>query len=202
VDVESVVDTALLWLGVGFLAANAYLLFQYARYAVRRRRALLVWAPPAQTHPAMGFAIAGALALLIGYKLVLSDQPVFGEAMMLLYYGGLVPLSRRIARGFYQDGIWANRGFVPYSDVGGISWRETPHAVSLLVTSRSRSAARRLAVPVQHYAAARRILGDRMTAGVIRPSVTGLGLDASDPGPGPSAGRSAPADNPPGVSGR
>lgn len=197
-DVESVVDGVLLWLGVGFLAVNLYLLVQYVRYVARRRRALLIWPPPPPPYPALGLGIAAALALLVAYKLLALGLPVFGETMMLLYYGGLAPLSRRIARGFYEDGIWANTGFIGYGDVGGLSWRETPHAVSLLVTSRTRSVARRLAVPLQHYAAARRLVSDHIRQAVIRPTPTGLGLD----GPGGAAAPPMPADNPPGATSR
>src|SRR4051794_41772841 len=46
---------------------------------------------------------------------------VFGETMMLVYYGYAVPLSLKIGRGFYQDGIWADAGFIPYSRIGGRS---------------------------------------------------------------------------------
>ena len=41
---------------------------------------------------------------------------VFGESMMLVYYGYAQPLSLRIGRGFYQDGIWADGGFCPIRD--------------------------------------------------------------------------------------
>ena len=56
------------------------------------------------------FLAAGALlGLLIIYKLtVLRLHPVqvFGESMMLVYYVYALPLSLRIGRGFYEDGIW------------------------------------------------------------------------------------------------
>ena len=43
---------------------------------------------------------------------------------MPIYYGYAQPLSLKIGRGFYQDGIWAEGGFVPYSEIGGLTWRE------------------------------------------------------------------------------
>ena len=49
---------------------------------------------------------------------------------MLLYYGYLVPLSLRIGRGFYQDGVWMEDGFMPYANIGGLSWREEPQGQS------------------------------------------------------------------------
>ena len=40
---------------------------------------------------------------------------------MLVYYGYAMPLSLKIGRGFYEDGIWSDAGFVPYSNIGGLS---------------------------------------------------------------------------------
>ena len=83
--------------------------------------------------------------------------------MMFLYYGYLLPLSLRIRRGFYEDGVWTDTGFIPYHEIGGISWREGEHQVTLIVISRLRNLARRLAVPPEHYGAARRLLRDKIT---------------------------------------
>ena len=66
--------------------------------------------------------------------------------MMFVYYGYLVPLSRRIGRGFYADGIWAETGFVPYWRIGAVSWREGEE-IALVIVSRLRNLARRLVVP-------------------------------------------------------
>ncbi len=85
------------------------------------------------------------LGAIVFYKLVFSHQQAFGETMMFLYYGYMLPLSRRIGRGFYQDGIWAEAGFIPYNEVGGLSWREGEHAVALVVISRLQNLARRAA---------------------------------------------------------
>jgi hypothetical protein len=92
----------------------------------------------------------------------------------------LTPLSRRIGRGFYEDGIWADSSFIPYNEVGGISWREGEHSVSLIVISRLRSLARRLAVPLEHYGAARRLLRDKIGEHAIHFTGTGLDLGEHD----------------------
>jgi hypothetical protein len=63
---------------------------------------------------------------------------VFGESMMLLYYTYALPLSLRIGRGFYEDGIWAESGFIPYSQIGGLTWREEGQ-VTLVLMYRMRS---------------------------------------------------------------
>jgi hypothetical protein len=99
---------------------------------------------------------------------------------MFVYFGCLVPLSRRIGRGFYRDGIWADSTFIPYSEVGGLSWREGEHAVALVDMSRVRNLARKLAVPLEHYGAARRLLRDKIGEHEIQFVGTGLHLGDHD----------------------
>ena len=99
---------------------------------------------------------------------------------MFLYYAYLLPLNLRIRRGFYADGIWADTAFIPYNEVGGISWREGQHQVTLIVISRIRNFARRLAVPLDNYGAARRLLRDKIAKNDIQFSGTGLDLGDYD----------------------
>jgi hypothetical protein len=180
VDAQRLVTTTLLVLGVGFLVANARLILEYVKYRKRRRHALLVWRPPYPPYYGMGLAMAVVLGLVIFYKILVSGQQAFGETMMFVYYGYLVPLHRRIGRGFYADGIWSDTAFIPYNEVGGLSWREGEHSVSLIVISRLRNLARRLAVPPEHYGAARRLLRDKIGGHEIHFSGVGLDLDRND----------------------
>ena len=117
---------------------------------------------------------------LVAVKVLVVHRQAFGEALMFVYFGYLVPLTRRIGRGFYEDGIWADSAFIPYNEVGGISWRESEHAVSLIVISRLRNLARRLAVPLEHYGAARRLLRDKIGEHEIHFFGTGLDLGGHD----------------------
>ena len=167
-------------LGVGFLLANLRLMFQFIRFLRLRSQALLTW--PGRRPPYYVFllALGAILSVLIVYKLaVLHWHPadVFGETMMLLYYGYAVPLSLRIGRGFYEDGIWADGGFVPYSRIGGMAWREEEQ-LTLVLLDRVRDFARRLTVPERYYGAARRVLRDKIAAHDIH--FTGKSLDLSD----------------------
>ena len=175
-----VLTGTLLLLGAGFLVANARLLLEYARFLRRRRGALLIWPGPRPPYHGMALGLGVVLGVLVFYKIVVSGQQAFGEIMMFLYYGYLLPLTRRIRRGFYEEGIWADSAFIPYNEVGGISWREGEHAVSLIVISRLRNLARRLAVPPEHYGAARRLLRDKISDHEIHFSGTGLDLGARD----------------------
>jgi hypothetical protein len=83
----------------------------------------------------------------------------------------------KIGRGFYADGIWTEAGFVPYSSIGGLSWKEGDQGeqVTLVMMYRMRAFARRLVVPWPYYGAARRLLRDKITAHDIH--FTGKALD-------------------------
>lgn len=170
----------LLLLGLGFLVANARLVLQYLVFLRRRRDAVLVWPGPRPPYYGVGLAIGVALGFLVFFKLVVIQRQAFGEIMMFVYYAYLLPLSTRIRRGFYQDGIWADTTFIPYNEVGGISWREGEHEVTLIVISRLRNLARRLVVPGDKYGAARRLLRDKIGEHEIHFSGTGLDLGAHD----------------------
>jgi hypothetical protein len=174
------VTGTLVLLGAGFLVANARLAVEYLRYLKRKREAVLTWTSPAPPHFPLTVGLGVATGILVVVKLLVVHRQAFGELMMFVYFGYLVPLSRRIGRGFYQDGIWADSTFIPYSEVGGISWREGEHSVSLIVISRLRHLARKLAVPLEHYGAARRLLRDKIGDHEIHFFGTGLDLGAHD----------------------
>ena len=65
---------------------------------------------------------------------------------MFVYYGYLFPLSTRIARGFYQDGVWSDSGFMRWAQISAVSWKDEG-AVTLILISHGNSIARRLEVP-------------------------------------------------------
>ena len=164
-------------LGIGFFIANLRLLFQFVRFLKIRSSALLTW--PGRKPPMYGMllALGAILAVVIICKLaILHQRPVdvFGESMMLVYYGYALPLSLKIGRGFYADGIWADGGFVPYSHLGGLTWRAGEQS-TLVLLYRMRNIARRLVVPERYYGAARRLLRDKIAAHDIH--FTGKSLD-------------------------
>ena len=165
-------------LGIGFLAANLKLAYDYLRYLRLKRSALLTWRSPKPPQYGFALGLGVALGLLVFAKLVLLHRQAFGESMMFLYYAYFFPMSLTIGRGFYEDGIWADAAFIPYNEVGGISWREGEHHATLIVISRLRSLARRLAVPGDKYGAARRLLRDKIGEHAIH--FTGTGLDLGD----------------------
>jgi hypothetical protein len=154
---------------------------EYVRFLRRRASALLVWPPPRPRHYGVGLGLGVVLGLTVFVKIVFLRQAAFGETMMFVYFAYVSPIvGQRIRRGFYEDGIWTDSGFIRYNEVGGITWREGKQAVSLVVISRLRSLARRLAVPMEHYGAARRLLRDKIGEHEIHFAGTGLDLGEHD----------------------
>jgi hypothetical protein len=169
-------------LGVGFLVANLRLLMQLVRFFRIRSSALLTWPVPKPPFYRLMVVVGGLLAALILYKILFLQYgalAIFSETMMLLYFGYTMPLSLRIARGFYEDGVWADGGFVRYADIGALRWREGDQ-VTLVMLPRTRSTVRRLQVPEHSYGAARRLLRDKIAAEDILLAGTPLNLGARD----------------------
>lgn len=172
----------LLLFGLGFLVANIRLGASLVAYRKRLRSALLVWEGAKPRY--FGFSLA--LGVILGVLLVIeavvlrrSPRSIFGEAMMFLYYGYAFPLSTRIRRGFYGDGIWSDSGFMKWSEISAVSWREG-EAVTLVLISRARNIARRLEIPGHLYGQARRLLRDRIKTHDIQIGGAGLDLGSRD----------------------
>lgn len=169
--------TALLLLGVGFLIVNLRLLWQFIRFLRLRATAELTW--PGRRPRSYGISLALGLVFgtLVFFKLAMQQRPVFdvfGEGMMFIYYAYAFPLSLRIGHGFYEHGIWSQRGFVPYAQIGGLSWREDQE-LTLVLIHRTRKLVRHLDVPQQRYGEVRRLLRDKIAAHDIH--FTGKGFD-------------------------
>ena len=174
---DTVLPAALFLLGVGFLVANLRLLARFLRFWTLQSSALLTW--PGRRPPSYGISLAFGLMFgaLVFVKIVIqrgSPADAFGEGMMFIYYAYAFPLSLKIGRGFYNDGIWLDRGFVPYGHIGGLSWREGKE-LTLVLIYRVRNLVRHLDVPQEHYGEVRRLLRDKIAAHDIH--FTGKGFD-------------------------
>src|SRR5918993_3059476 len=115
--------------GIGFFAANLKVTADLFRYLARRSSALLIWQNPKPRYYGFTLALGAILGLLVVIKIFIlgrSPQELFGEVMMFLYFGYAVPLSTRIARGFYRDGVQSDTGFMPWGQIQAVSWREGP----------------------------------------------------------------------------
>lgn len=166
--------------GVGFLIANVRVLLELLRWRKRRGSALVVWPAAKPPFYAFSLAVGVMLGLLILLKAYLTHRGAsttgawlesflrhtFGELMMFVYFGYMLPLSTRIARGLYDEGIWTDGDFLRYEQIGGISWKagEPP---TLIVIPRLKSLARRLTVPTAALAEVRRQLRDKISSHTI-----------------------------------
>ena len=160
----------LLLLGIGFLVANVLKGLEIVRWLRRRRTALLVWPGPKPPYYGLMLGIGVMLGLLVLFKAFVQLRPLsqlFGELMMFVYYGYMLPISTRIARGLYADGVWTDTGFISYRHIGGISWREEGETTVLVVISRLKMLARRLAVPGRALGEVRRVLRDKIASHAI-----------------------------------
>ena len=173
--------TLLFLFGVGFLAANLATALVCVQDWRRRRSAILTWRLPPARFAVLPVVISVGLGLLIVYKLLVLEWPVwrlFGEAMMLVYYGYLYPLSLRLKRGFYEQGIRFDRGFARWEDIKGLAWRHEGPPV--LVAAHRHQQAGRLTVPLEQLGAARRVLRDRIAAHQIHFTPGPLDLGGHD----------------------
>lgn len=172
----------LILFGLGFLVANIRLGIDLVRYQRRRRAALLVWPGRKPRFYGLNLALGVVFAVLLVIKVFVLRRPLdqlFGEAMMLLYYGYAFPLSVRIERGFYRDGVWADTGFMSWADVSAVSWKdESP--VTLVLISDRRHVGRRLMVPGNVYGEVRRLLRDRIRSHGLHIGGAGLDLGSRD----------------------
>ena len=175
---EFILPQLLFLFGLGFFAANVKVTADLLRFLVRKSSALLIWENPKPRHYGFALALSAVLGLLVIIKLVVlrrTPDELFGEVMMFLYFGYAVPLSTRIARGFYRDGVWSDSGFMPWGQISAVSWKEEER-VTLVLISHFKSIAKRLEVPGHLYGQARRLLRDKVKAQDIHMGGAGLEL--------------------------
>ena len=134
---ESLLPQVLFFFGVGFFAANIKVIADLLRFRSRRISALLVWQNPKPPYYGFAIALGAVLGLLVAFKMFILGRPpnqLFGEVMMFVYYAWAFPLSTRIARGFYRDGVWSDNGFMRWGQISAVSWKEEG-AVTLVLIS-------------------------------------------------------------------
>lgn len=183
---------AMFALGAGFFIANLLKALEIVRWWQRRPTALLVWPGPKPPYYGVMLAIAmviGMLVLIKAYQvsriysgvaewLPAFFRHAFGELMMFVYYGYMLPFSTRIKRGLYEDGVWTDTAFMPYDQIGGVSWREADPPI-LVVISRRKMLARHLTVPGQFLGEVRRLFRDKIASHAIEMD-SGPGLHLGD----------------------
>ena len=160
---------ALLALGLLFVVVDLKVGAQLVSWWRKRHRAVVTWPGPRPPFYAINLAIGVLLGILlfvtsyveisIQRRGLAAASSLFGVAMMFLYYGYLLPLSTRIRRGLYEDGIWTDSGFMRYTDIGGLTWKGDD---TLVAASRQKTLARRLRVPGVHLGEVRHFLREKI----------------------------------------
>ena len=178
-EAQALLRQILFLFGVGFLIANLKVAWDLVRFRRRKREALLTWEAPKPPYYGFSLALGVLLGLLLAFKLFIQRRPpdqLFGEAMMFVYFGYALPLSTRIMRGFYEEGVWADTGFMRWGQISAVTWKEDGVAPQLVLVSHFGAIARRLVIPGPMYGAARRLLRDKVKAQDIHIGGTGLDL--------------------------
>jgi hypothetical protein len=180
---EVLLPRLLFLFGIGFLFANTKVVADLLSFRRRKRSAQLTWPGVKPKFYGFTLGLGVVLGMLFAFKLFVLRRPLdtlFGEAMMFVYYGYAFPLSTRIERGFYGDGVWTDSGFMRWKYIAAVSWKEEGSAITLVLISRARSIARRLEVPGPLYGQVRRVLRDKIKAHDIRIGGSGLDLGSRD----------------------
>ncbi len=174
---ETMLTVVLGALGTYFLVL---LVLGFARYSEFRRvrpTAVLIWPTPRPAHFRL-LVVLGFTSVAVTVLNGLLERPlhhVLAQALMAAYFVLMVPLSATIPVGLYRDGVWADSGFLPYGQIGRISFRETPDIV-LLLLPRGRSRPSRLAIPREEYGTVRKLLEEKKREGVMNTDERILGL--------------------------
>ncbi len=175
---DTILTLGLLGLAIYFSVLVARGIAAYLRFRKVRTTALLTWPGPRPPHfpflLTLG-AISAGLAVLNGYM----ERPfhhVYSQGVMALYFILMVPLLARIPFGFYQDGIWADAGFLPYGQIARLAFRETPEIVLILLPRGGRAPSFRLPVPPGEYGAVRKVLEEKIRDHVVQTESGILGL--------------------------
>jgi hypothetical protein len=171
--------------GLGLVGLGVYFAVQLGRGAagyLRYRRiaptALVSWpAPaPAQQRWLVLLGITGAVTAAFNAWMQRPVSHVAGLSLMAAYFLGLMPLARRIRLGLYRDGVWGHRGFLPWPQVARYAFVEAAPDIVLVLTPRDRAAPFKLPVPAAEYGTVRKILEEKLRAGMLRlePAILGL----------------------------
>ena len=174
---ETVLSVVLLGLGLYFSVLLIRGLRGYLLFRKVRPTALLTWPVPRSGQ--LPFLLAlGVVATAVTALNAYLDRPlhhVLSQALMAAYFILMVPLCQSIRLGFYDDGVWADTGFLPYAKIGRIAFRETPEIV-LILLPRGGSGSFRLPVPPEEYGAVRKVLEEKIRARVLNVEAGILGL--------------------------
>jgi hypothetical protein len=166
----------LLGLGIYFSILVAFALSRYLLFRRLRPTALLTWPGRSRHLPllvALGILSLG-VAVLNG-SLRRPFHHVYSQGVMAAYFILMVPLLSKINLGLYEDGVWADPGFLPYGRIGRMAFVESPEII-LVMLPRGGSRTFRLLVPPAEYGAVRKVLEEKIRSRVLQMEEAILGL--------------------------
>jgi hypothetical protein len=174
---DRVIGLGLVGLGVYFLVLLARGLVGFSRFRRVQSTALITWpVPRPSNYPLLvGLGVSGLVLAVVNLALGRPAHHVAALVLMALYFGGMVPLARRIQLGLYRDGVWADAGFLPYREIARMAFREG-ESIVLVLLPRGSSGPFRLPVPPGEYGAVRRLLQDKIRAHDLKMDGAILGL--------------------------
>ncbi len=170
-------------LAVVFSIWIAKILAGYAKYRRLAPSSMLSWTPPRPWYFKLCLGIGFFMVGMTTLSALVLNRPVLvvaAQGLMAVFYSVVFPLAFRIQRGFYASGIWTERGFVPYSNIQWLGWKESPQIV-LALRMDGRFFGQKytfLRVPGSHYGQARRILADQVAQRSLAPETSVLGLES------------------------
>jgi hypothetical protein len=177
-DLQKLLDLGLIGLGVYFAIMLIRGLLGYARYRRLRPSALATWPAPRASRGgwALHFlGLAGAATAVLNAWAGRPLHHVLALVLMAAYFLGMVPLSLRIRLGLYRDGVWADRGFLRWADVGRLAFQDEPEIV-LVLKPRRGSGSFQLPVPPGEYGLVRKVLEEKTREGALRLETPILGI--------------------------
>jgi hypothetical protein len=166
---ETVLTAGLLALGLYFSVLLAWSAASYLRFRRLRSTALVTWAAPRPAY-FRSLVTLGVVSALVAALNSYMDRPihhVVPQGLMSLYFVLMVPLMASIPLGLYQDGVWAEAGFVSWQQIGRMAFRESPEIV-LILLPRTGTTSFRLRVPPGEYGAVRKTLEDKVRERVLQ----------------------------------
>lgn len=174
---DTFLTVVLLALAVYFSVLVARSLGHYLLFRRIRRTALVTWTArrPAYFPFVLVLGLVSAGVAVLNSYLQRPFHHVYSQGVMATYFMVMVPLTTRIQRGFYRDGVWSDAGFLRWGNIGRLAFVEQPEIVLVMVPRRG-SGAIRLAVPPAEYGAVRKVLEDKIRERAVHMEDAILGL--------------------------
>jgi len=166
---EALLTAALLGCGAYFSVLLVRDVLGYLSFRRRKATALLTWRGhrPAHFPLLVSLGVLSLAVAILNLSLARPVHHVYSQAVIAVYFIVMVPLSARIQRGFYRDGVWAEAGFLPYRKIDRFAFLERPELVLVLLPRGKLWGSYRLPIPPGEYGAVRKILEEMSRAHIV-----------------------------------